>query len=136
MRQSSSNRILVVEDEPFIRGLVVEILADAGYSTAEAACAGEALALIASSPELVDEIAVVVTDVDMPGEIDGVGLAEWLNTELPQVGVIVTSGAHTGAGLALRPPTMFLPKPFRIDRLVAAVDGMVAAMHAPQRRAS
>jgi len=130
IRTSHLTRILIVEDDSLMRGLMVDILADAGYATSEARCAGEALDLFFSKPERAEEIAAVVTDVDMPGEIDGIGLAARLNADWPQIGVIVTSGAHSGAALGLRPPARFLPKPFRVDRLVATVDAVIDAAQA------
>ncbi len=134
IRTSDSCRILVVEDDLLLRDVIVDILAEAGYATSEAACAGEALELLDERSEIAAEIAVVVTDIDMPGDLDGLGLAARLGEVRPQIGVIVTSGAHRGAAAALCRPALFLAKPFRADRLVAAVHSVMEAGLSPQKR--
>ncbi|MHB8887022.1 MAG: response regulator [Methylovirgula sp.] len=123
---SESNRILVVEDDALVRELIVEILGDAGYAMSQASCADEALDLFCHQPDLAAEIAVVVTDIDMPGEIDGLALAARLGEVWPQIGVVVTSGARRAETHALHQPLVFLAKPFRPDGLVAAVSSVIA----------
>ncbi len=130
-------RILVVEDDLLLRDMIVDILDEAGFATSGACCAGEALELLRDQQDSTEEIAAVVTDVDMPGELDGIGLAARVNENWPRIGVVITSGAHRGAALVLRPPALFLAKPFRADRLIAAVRSVLEAEFAsPQRRAS
>ncbi|HEY1736626.1 MAG TPA: response regulator, partial [Methylovirgula sp.] len=106
-----------------------DILNDAGFFTREAACAEEALDSL-HEPAFADEIAALVTDVDMPGDLDGVGLAALVQECWPRMGVVVTSGAHRGAALLLRKPAVFLPKPFRADRLIAALRSVIAPQFA------
>ncbi|QXX73581.1 response regulator [Methylovirgula sp. HY1] len=132
---SASNRILVVEDDALVRELIVEILADAGYAMSEVSCADEALDLFCRQPDLAAKIAVVVTDIDMPGEIDGLGLAARLAAAWPQIGVVVTSGARRAETRTLRQPSVFLAKPFRPDRLVAAVSSVIVAGARHERHA-
>lgn len=137
LRPKDLRRILVVEDDLLLRELIVDILAEAGFATSGACCAGEALQLLQNQQGMAEEIAAVVTDVDMPGELDGIGLAARVNEIWPWIGVVITSGAHRGAALALRPSALFLAKPFRADRLVAAVRSVSEAEFAsPRRRAS
>jgi DNA-binding NtrC family response regulator len=129
-------RILVVEDDALVREVSADILADAGFRTSEATCAAEALALL-QNPEFAGEIDVIVTDVDMPGELDGFGLAARVHEGWPRIGVVITSGAPRGAALALRQPTLFLAKPFRADRLIAAVESVLLPhITETERRAS
>jgi DNA-binding NtrC family response regulator len=118
-------RILLVEDDAFLRDVVADILAEAGFVTSQAGCAGEALGLLESQSDIAEEIAALVTDVDMPGEIDGIALAARVNETWPKIGVVITSGAHRGGALALRPPALFLAKPFRAERLVAAIRSVI-----------
>jgi two-component system, response regulator PdtaR len=121
IRQFDADRVLVVEDEALVRDLIIDMLDDAGFATIAACCAQEALQQLQSGPG----IAAIVTDVDMPGEFDGIGLATRVSERWPWIGIIVTSGAHRGAALGLRRPALFLPKPFRADRLVAAVRSLI-----------
>ena len=67
-----SIRVLVVEDEPVVRSLAVDVLTDAGYETVEAANATQALDVLANSEQ---EIDVLFTDVRMPGPMNGMELA-------------------------------------------------------------
>jgi hypothetical protein len=66
---ASSRIILVVEDEWLVRQTSADELADAGYEVREAANAQEALAIL----EVEARVAVVFTDVNMPGDLDGLG---------------------------------------------------------------
>ncbi len=119
------HRVLVVEDDVLVRDLIVEILGDAGYAMSEAACGDEAFDLFCRQPDLAAEIAAVVTDIDMPGEIDGLGLAARLNKAWPRIGVVVTSGGSRAEARVLHQPAIFLAKPFRPDRLIAAVGSVI-----------
>ena len=80
--------IMVVEDEALIRaGLVLEF-ETAGYQVHEAASADEAVVLLQSGLVL----AAVVTDLRMPGRLDGLGLVAWLCEHRPGLPVIVATG--------------------------------------------
>lgn len=136
IRTSDSIRILVVEDDALVRGLIVDVLAEAGYATSEASCAAEALDLFSRRPEIAGEIALVITDVDMPGEIDGIGLAARLKAAWPWLGIVITSGAHRAEIQMLCPWAVFLAKPFRADSLVTTVRSVIDADEASHRRAS
>lgn len=131
------NRILIVEDDDLLRLTIADFLGEEGFRTRQACCADEALALL-GKPGIADQIAAVVTDVDMPGDLDGIGLAALVHANWPHIGIVVTSGAHIGAALLLREPAVFLPKPFGSERLVSAVRAVIAPQFAPmeQRRAS
>ncbi len=80
--------ILVVEDEVLIRLDVADFLRDNGFQVVEAANVAEALAVLSSAMR----IALVFTDVQMPGSMDGLDLARWIRANRPDVPVIVTSG--------------------------------------------
>lgn len=123
-RPDDLRRILVVEDDVLVREVSTDILAEAGFHTSEAGCAAEALELL-QNPEFAREIAAIVTDVNMPGELDGIGLAARVHEAWPRIGVVITSGSPTGAGAALRQSDLFLAKPFRADHLVAAVQSVL-----------
>ena len=81
--------VLVVEDEELVRALISEYLQDCGYKVLEAGDAREAISLL-----LAHHIDIVFSDVRMPGEIDGFGLARWLRLHHPTIPVLLTSGYH------------------------------------------
>ena len=111
--------ILVVEDEALIRMMVVEELRESGFRVMEAASAPEAIALLAGDPG----IDVVFSDVHMPGEVDGLGLACWVLRQRPGVKVILTSGVIRTADLAadLRNVGPILAKPYETATLVRRI---------------
>jgi DNA-binding NtrC family response regulator len=84
--------VLVVEDEPLLRITLAITLADSleqgGFSVIESSHAEEAL-LVLEAGVPVD---LVFSDVNMPGDMNGLGLAEWVHTHRPDVPVILTSG--------------------------------------------
>ena len=79
--------ILVVEDEVLLRFVIADYLRDCGYQVIEANDASEAVALLTLEPP-----DLVFSDVRMPGEMDGLGLARWVRTNRPGLPVILTSG--------------------------------------------
>ena len=66
-------RILVVEDDALIRAVAIDVLEDAGFAALEAENAMEAISVL---DEHAEDIAVLLTDVRMPGTIDGITLAK------------------------------------------------------------
>ena len=80
--------ILIVDDEPVIRGFLSEHLTDRGFASLTASSADEAIKLIC----LGVTIDLVFSDVRMPGELDGYGLARWITENRPNIPVILVSG--------------------------------------------
>lgn len=78
--------VLVVDDEPSVRGLFVDVLRKAGAAVTSSGVATEAVALIDLQPP-----DVVITDLRMP-EHDGIWLLGQLKARIPAVPVIVVSG--------------------------------------------
>ncbi len=89
--------VLVVEDEVLIRLVIAEYLRECGYRVHEAVNAEEAI-LILQAPEV--SIDIVFSDVEMPGEMDGFGLARWVRSNMPETQVLLTSGAERSADIA------------------------------------
>jgi two-component system, response regulator PdtaR len=104
----SKNRVLVVEDEMLIRWDLVERLQDAGYATVEAGSAAEAIEIL----ERDREIAVVFTDVQMPGSMDGIGLARWIRERWPLTIIIVSTGKNPSEMNELPTGCELFRKPF------------------------
>jgi DNA-binding NtrC family response regulator len=116
-------RILLVEDELLIRLVVGDELRDAGYDVVECFNADEAIVLL----EAGIGFDLIVSDVRMPGEVDGMGLLALVKETRPTLPVIVTSG-HLEPTLALRKgANRFLQKPFRMHAVVNAVRDELAS---------
>jgi CheY-like chemotaxis protein len=109
-------RVLVVDDDPDVRGFIVASLEDLGYSVAEAADGEAALAEFRNrAPDL------VVLDFLMPG-MSGAEVARALLAERPEQPILFVSGySETDAIRAAAPDASLLAKPFRADALDAAV---------------
>lgn len=117
--------ILVVEDEILIRLVIADYLRGCGYRVFEASNADEAITLL-QRPDL--RIDLVFSDVEMPGEMDGFALAQWIRAHHPQTDVVLAgspnkAAAEAGALCEDGP----LPKPYhpqmvldRIRRLLAS----------------
>jgi CheY-like chemotaxis protein len=116
----------VVEDDPLIRFAMSETLRHNGLIVAEAADAGEAIDLIEHDPS----IHVIFSDIQMPGEMDGIGLALWLAKHRPNADVILTSGNPAKSDIAVRAcgRALFFAKPYDMD-MVANRIGWAAAQH-------
>ncbi len=80
--------VLVVEDEAVIRMILADELEDAGFAVVEVDSADAAVVAFAGR----SDIGAVVTDVRMPGSMDGLGLARWMRKYAPTVPIIITSG--------------------------------------------
>lgn len=78
--------ILVVEDDVLVRMPIAQYLRDCGYKVIEASNADEAMQILMHKRTLVD---VVFSDVDMPGAVDGFGLAKWVREHRPGLDVLL-----------------------------------------------
>jgi DNA-binding response OmpR family regulator len=85
---SSMPNVLVVEDELLIRLHVADYLRDHGFEVLEAGDGTRALEILQREPS----IDAVFTDVSLPGEPDGFGIARWVRKHRPAVPVLLTSG--------------------------------------------
>ena len=85
---SSRPIILVVEDDALLRFMTADFLRDCGLRVLEAANADEAVGLLQTT----SQICAVFTDIQMPGTMDGLGLARWISSERPKIRVLLTSG--------------------------------------------
>ena len=115
--------ILVVEDEPFLRLLAVDIAEDAGFEALSAASADEALAIL----EVRVDVRLVFTDVQMPGSMDGLRLAHAVRDRWPPVELIVTSGRGHIPANDLPDRGRFFAKPYDVEALSQAFRDMARA---------
>jgi CheY-like chemotaxis protein len=88
VERAQAPTVLVVEDEWIVRMSIADYLRGCGYRVLEAGNADEAITAL----EVDTRVAIVFSDVQMPGSMDGWGLARWVRRERPGVRVIMTSG--------------------------------------------
>lgn len=107
--------VLLVEDEPLVRWIAYEGLEDAGYDVLAVNNADEALEVLRTRRD----VGVLFTDVDMPGGLDGLSLAELVHRAWPAVKLVVTSGR--GIDREMPDDGEFLNKPYSFAELQAAI---------------
>jgi two-component system, response regulator PdtaR len=101
--------VVVAEDEPLILMAIVDHLTEEGLQVLEAGHAEEALAILARASAYVD---VLFTDVQMPGDMDGVALSHHVRAHWPWIGLLVTSAHLAPASEDLPAGCRFLRKPY------------------------
>jgi DNA-binding NtrC family response regulator len=109
--------ILLVEDESIIRMASAAMLEDVGYTIIEATDADDALRTLHHHPE----VNVVVTDVQMPGTIDGLALVEILTHDYPHIETVITSGRTSVNAARQSGAIEFLAKPYTAAAIQTAV---------------
>jgi PAS domain S-box-containing protein len=126
LRLGHGESVLVVEDSEKLRRVVVRQLKDLGYTVIEADGADAALEVLNREP-----IALVFTDIVMPGELDGFGLASNILLHWPATKVLLTSGfpeaklnGRLGGAVS---SARLLGKPYRTDDLARAVREVLEA---------
>ncbi|WP_051695099.1 response regulator [Caulobacter sp. UNC358MFTsu5.1] len=123
--------VLVVEDEALARLLACDFLEVGGFSSLEAANAQEALELLMAKPD----IGAILTDVDMPGTLNGLGLARQVANRRPEVKIVVTSGGYTPRSSDLPPGVRFLCKPYSPLKLLSVMSELLTPdVHGPHGR--
>jgi len=100
--------VLVVDDDVLVRMVLAGFLLSRGVAVLEAGSADEAIALLDGHPE----IGFLVTDVEMPGSMDGVRLAHHVRNRWPPVKILVVSGRLHVTLDQLPDTAAFLRKPF------------------------
>ena len=117
MRHSlSSDVVLVVDDEAFARLFAVQVFLDAGLTVLEAADAAEGIEMLDRN----DDVGLVFTDINMPGELDGIGLVRHVQATRPHVPVLLTSGLAPAGTLVDGVP--ILSKPYTAQLLTEAIE--------------
>jgi CheY-like chemotaxis protein len=114
--------LLVVDDEVVVRLCLAEAIRDAGYLVLEAANADEALAILQGA----GPVDLMVTDVQMPGSMDGLGLAALARIRAPDLKLVLVSAAAVEAGELA---DAFFPKPYRLGGVLGEVQRLLAHAH-------
>jgi CheY-like chemotaxis protein len=115
--------VLVVEDEPLLRILAVEVVEEAGFTAIEASDADEAVALLESRTD----IALVFTDINMPGSMDGLKLAHAVRNRWPPIKILVVSGKQPFQSSDLPSNSCFVSKPYQASALVEELRSIIGS---------
>lgn len=109
--------ILTVEDEWFISEYLKKVLKDFGYAVIAAANADEAISVL----EAHDDIRIMITDINMPGSMNGLKLAAAVRAKWPPIKIIITTGKDRPRDDQMPAHSQFVPKPYSPERVLAAV---------------
>src|SRR3954463_15148936 len=113
--------VLVVEDEMLLRMRAVDMVEDAGFTPLEAVDADEAVAIL----EARSDIALLFTDIQMPGSMDGLKLAHAVHKRWPPIKIILVSGQLTLANLDIPVDSCFFGKPLEAEVVIAQMRSMI-----------
>lgn len=97
-----------------------DLLEEAGFAVLQACNADEALRLLEAHPE----VRVVFSDVEMPGSLDGLGLARHICQHWPQIGIVLTSGHRIRVEM-IPQEGRFLAKPYDGKALVRQIEAIL-----------
>ncbi len=114
--------VLVVDDEPLLRLHAVDVVQGAGMAAVEASNAEEAIRILEHRPD----ICIVFTDLNMPGSMGGLKLAQVIRERWPPMELILTSGNTTPREGALPERGRFFPKPYRASEIMEALHRFAA----------
>jgi DNA-binding NtrC family response regulator len=115
--------VLIVEDETLVRMHGADILEDAGFAVLEAGNADQALAML----DRHDDVQVLLSDIDMPGSMDGVALAHLVHARWPKIRLLLTSGHHQIPKAAIPDDGKFMRKPWAQEVLIGKIREMLRA---------
>lgn len=123
-------RILLVEDDSILRFLIADALSNIDVDVIECGTADAGLVALENSSNS-DSVALMMTDIRMPGILDGFELAQIVWQRWPALPVILTSGHRPVAGHELPAHSMFMAKPWTLDELYEAVNKQLSAGQGP-----
>ena len=117
----SSTNVLVVEDEMVLRMRAVDIVEDAGFTAVQAVNADEALSILESR----SDIALLFSDIQMPGSMDGLKLAHAVHNRWPSIKIILVSGQVKLSDAERPADSRFFGKPLEVKQMIAELQEMV-----------
>jgi CheY-like chemotaxis protein len=112
--------ILVVEDETLVRMMIADDLRDAGFKTIEAGNADDALKVLHAAVT----VDMVVTDIRMPGSLDGLELARRIRADWPNLKIVIVSSEDYST-LAGAPTDAVFGKPYRPTELIDRINQLL-----------
>ena len=113
--------VLIVEDEMLLRMRAVDMVEDAGFTSVEAVDADEAVAILESR----SDIALLFTDIQMPGSMDGIKLAHAVRERWPPIKIILVSGQLKLATIAIPADSRFFGKPLEAGEMIDEMQNMI-----------
>jgi CheY-like chemotaxis protein len=113
--------VLVVEDEMLLRMRAVDMVEDAGFTSVEAVNADQAVAILESR----SDIALLFTDIQMPGSMDGLRLAHSVYERWPPIKIILVSGQLKLANIDIPAGSRFFGKPLEAKVMIALMQSMI-----------
>jgi two-component system, response regulator PdtaR len=116
--------VLVVEDEPLLRMMAVEVVEEAGFVALQAKDADEAVVLLESR----SDISLLFTDIDMPGSMDGLKLAHAVRGRWPPIKILLVSGQVRLEPSALPSSSRFVGKPYRAAAMVEELRSLAGSV--------
>ena len=123
-------KVLLVEDDDNVAGLVEEMLEELGYDAVRAPNAVRALDTLETQPAF----DLVFSDMVMPGEMDGLALAEEIADRRPDLPIVLTTGYSNAAASAAAKGIRLLVKPYRIEALASELQTALSARADGARR--
>ena len=127
--------VLIVEDDPIVRMGAVAIAEETADKVYEAESADAAIPVLESNPD----VTLLFTDIDMPGSIDGLQLAEVVHRRWPAIRLIVTSGRIALNDDQVPDDGVFIGKPYYPENIRAAIreaHAQISGSPAPDRQGS
>jgi DNA-binding NtrC family response regulator len=112
--------ILVVEDDPLILEFLCEILQDEGFVVQPQISADAASAYLEQNA---DNVRLLLTDITMPGTLNGADLANQFGDRWPDKPIMIMSGFETPQSAGVRHSVSFIKKPWALGQLLDCVEG-------------
>ncbi|MBZ9782522.1 response regulator [Pseudomonas sp. REP124] len=112
--------ILVVEDDPLILEFLCEILQEEGYVVQSQASADAASVYLQQHAQ---EVELLLTDITMPGTLNGADLANLFGDRWPEKPIMIMSGYETPESSGVRHDVSFIKKPWALGQLLDCVEG-------------
>jgi CheY-like chemotaxis protein len=117
--------IILVEDEALISEYLRTVLEDAGHQVVSSSTADEALVILESR----HDVQLVITDVAMPGSMDGLMLATLVRARWPSIKIFITSGNARPADDRMPTQSRFFLKPYQPKQIIDAVRNIGNMVH-------
>jgi len=114
--------VLIVEDEALVRMTAVDMIEEAGFEILEATIAGKRILLL----EARLDTTVVFTDIEMPGSMNGLKLAEAVRGRWPPIKIIATSGHYVVRDGDLPSGGLFSANPYSLNQISSALREITA----------
>jgi CheY-like chemotaxis protein len=122
----SGETVLIVDDEPTVRMLVADTLAELGYTSIEAADAASGMKVLESDVR----IDLLITDIGLPGGMNGRQMADAARQRRPDLKVLFITGYAENAAIGnghLQPGMQVLSKPFAMEKLALRIKSIIEA---------